>query len=43
MKQMIVHGGKDVEKGEHSSIADGSANIYNHYGNECGSSLGGWK
>lgn len=28
--------GKDVEKGEHSSIADRSANLYNHSGNQFG-------
>jgi hypothetical protein len=30
------HAGKDVEKGEHSSIAGGIANWYNHSGNQSG-------
>ena len=32
---MIALAGKDVEQGEHSSIAGGSANLYSHYGNQC--------
>jgi hypothetical protein len=35
--------GKDVEKKEHSSIADRIANWYNHSGNQSGSSLENWK
>ena len=31
--QEIPYSGKDVEKGEHSSIVGGSANLYNHSGN----------
>jgi hypothetical protein len=34
---------KDVEKEEHSSIAGGSANCYNHSGNQSGDSLKNWK
>jgi hypothetical protein len=29
--------GEDVEKEEHSSIADGIASWYNHFGNQSGS------
>ena len=32
--QVTAHAGEDVEQGEHSSIAGGSANLYNHFGNE---------
>ena len=32
--QVITHAGEDVEQGEHSSIAAGSANLYNHFGNQ---------
>jgi hypothetical protein len=35
--------GVDVEKEEHSSIADGIANCYNHSGNQSGSSSEKWK
>jgi hypothetical protein len=28
--------GEDVKQGEHSSIAGGSANLYNHFGNQFG-------
>ena len=31
-----AHAGKNVEQGEHSSIAGGSANLYNHSGNQFG-------
>jgi hypothetical protein len=31
--------GKDVEKGEYSSIAGGSENLYNHSGNQSGGFL----
>lgn len=37
---MIVHAGNDVDSGEHSSIAAGSASLYSHYGNQPGDSLG---
>jgi hypothetical protein len=30
------YAGKGVEKGEHFSIAGGSANLCNHYGNQSG-------
>ncbi|EGV97061.1 hypothetical protein I79_013255 [Cricetulus griseus] len=33
---MTAHDGEDVEKGEHSSIAGGSANLYTHCGNQYG-------
>ena len=29
-----AHADKDMEQGEHSSIAGGSANLYNHFRNE---------
>jgi hypothetical protein len=35
--------GKDVEKEEHSSIAGGIANWYNHSGNQSGGSSENWK
>jgi hypothetical protein len=31
-----AHAGEDVEKGEHSSIAGETANLYNHCGNKSG-------
>ncbi|ERE73403.1 Immunoglobulin V-set, subgroup containing protein [Cricetulus griseus] len=31
---MTVYAGEDVEKGEHSSTAGGSANLYSHFGNQ---------
>jgi hypothetical protein len=36
---MTVDAGEDVEKEEHSSIASGIANWYNHFGNQPGGSL----
>ena len=41
--QRRAHAGKDVEKGEHSSIADGIANLQNHSGNQSGSFSENWK
>jgi len=35
---VTTHVGKDVEKEEHSSIAGGMANCYNHSGNQSGGS-----
>ena len=32
--QSTAHAGEDVEQGEHSSIADGSANLYINFGNQ---------
>ena len=40
---MTVHAGEDEEKEEHSSIASGIENWYNHSGNQSGSSLENWK
>ena len=37
---MIAYDGKDVEQGEHSSIACESANVYNNFGNQFGGSSG---
>ena len=34
--------GKDMEKGEHSSIVDGIASLYNHSENQSGSSSENW-
>ena len=34
--QETAHAGEDVEQGKHSSIAGGSANVYNHVGNQFG-------
>ena len=34
--QGTTHVGQNVEKEEHSSIAGGIANWYNHYGNQSG-------
>jgi hypothetical protein len=34
--KVTVYAGKDVEKGEHSSIAGGIANWYNNSGNQSG-------
>jgi hypothetical protein len=36
--QVTTHVGEDVEKEEHSSIAGGIANWYNHSGNQSGES-----
>jgi hypothetical protein len=30
---VTAHADEDVEQGEHSSIADGGANLYNHFEN----------
>jgi hypothetical protein len=38
-----THVGEDVEKEEHSSIAGGIANWYNHFGNQSGVSSENWK
>ena len=39
---MAACAGEDVEQGEHSSFAGGSANLYNHFENQYGSSLKNW-
>jgi len=39
---VITQVGKDMEKDEHSSIAVGIANWYNHSGNEFGGSSEYW-
>lgn len=33
---MTAHAGKGMEQGKHSSIADESPNLYNHFGNQYG-------
>lgn len=33
---MVEHTGEDLEQGEHSFIAGGSANLFNHFGNQFG-------
>jgi hypothetical protein len=40
---VTAHVGEDVEKEEHSSIAGGIANWYNHSGNQPGGSSENWK
>ena len=40
--QVTADAGKDVEKEEHSSIAGGIASLYNHSGNQSGSSSENW-
>ena len=40
---MIDYVGKDVEQGEHSSIAGGNANLYNHFGNQYGGFSENWE
>ena len=40
---MIAHACKGEEKEEHSFIADGIANWYNHSGNQSGDSSENWK
>jgi hypothetical protein len=40
--QVIADVGKDAEKEEHSSIAGGIANWYNHSGNQSGDSSENW-
>ena len=41
--QVTAHAGEDVEQGEHSSIAGGSANLYNHFGNQFGGFSENWE
>jgi hypothetical protein len=36
IKWVTAHGGEDVELGEHSPTAAGSANLYIQYGSQCG-------
>ena len=36
---MTPNAGEDVGKREHSSTADGNANLYNHNGKQCGELL----
>jgi hypothetical protein len=40
---MTTHVEEDVEKEEHSSIAGGIVNWYNHSGNQSGGSSENWK
>jgi hypothetical protein len=40
---VTTHVGEDVEKEEHSSIAGGISNWYNHSGNQSGGSSENWK
>ena len=39
----IADAGEDVEQGEHSSTAGGSANLYNHSGNQFGGFSENWE
>ena len=41
--QVTVHAGEDVDLGEGSTIAGGSANLYNYYINPYGNSSENWK
>ena len=41
--QVIAHAGEDVEQGEHSSSARGSANLYNHFENQFDSFSKNWE
>ena len=41
--QATANVGENVEKGEHSFFAGGSANLYKHSGNQCGSFSENWK
>ena len=40
--QVTADAGKVVEKGEHSSIVGGISSLYNHSGNQSGSSSENW-
>jgi hypothetical protein len=40
--QVTTDAGEDVEKEEHSSIGGGIASLYNHSGNQSGSSSENW-
>jgi hypothetical protein len=40
---VTTHAGEDVEQGEHFSITAGSANLYNHFGNQFGGFSENWK
>jgi hypothetical protein len=40
--QVTADAGEDVEKEEHSSFAGGIASLYNHSGNQSGSSSENW-
>ena len=42
IKQAAAHAGEDVEQGEYSTIAGGSANLCGHYGNQLSHSSGRW-
>jgi hypothetical protein len=40
---MAAYAGEDTEPGEQSSIPEGSANLYSHYGKQCVSSSERWR
>jgi hypothetical protein len=40
---VTAHTGEDTEKGGHSSIASGTEDLYNEYGNQYGGSTEKWK
>jgi hypothetical protein len=42
MATLTADAGEDVEKEEHSSIVGGIASLYNHSGNQFGSSSENW-
>jgi len=41
--QVTAHGGEDVKNGEDCSVTGGTANWYNHSGNQSGGSSENWK
>ena len=41
--QEIAYGSKDIEKGQHSVVAGGIANLYNHTGKQSGIFSENWK
>jgi hypothetical protein len=43
IRMVIAYADKDVVKEKHSSIADGIASLYTHFGNQSNSSSKNWK
>jgi hypothetical protein len=41
--QVAEQDGEDMEQGKHFSIADGSANLYNHFGNQSDGFSANWE
>jgi hypothetical protein len=40
---VVAHAGEDVKQGDHSSIAGGSANCYNHFASQCSGFSENWE